>query len=139
MALLHADPLGGAHSVRPPAPQAPREEPAHWRLKLSVRLRGPQLNGTIVRPTAMTDSDAAAKVTRWLRWFERRSDHLVGEAEIRGITLEELQAMFSIGADSPMYDCFRVEAPQLHRLERAVNVKIDLEQFEYFVEADAEI
>jgi len=85
----------------------------------------------------MTDSCSIAPVTRWLRWFDRRGEHLVGEKELTGITLEELQTMFSVSADNPMYDCFRVQAPQVDRLARAIGDRLDMDKFEYFVEADA--
>lgn len=85
----------------------------------------------------MNTSDDTAKVTRWLRWFERHDDRFVGEKELRGITLEELQAMFGVDIENPMYDCFKVEAAHVHSLERVIDDRIDLTSFDYFVEADA--
>ena len=84
----------------------------------------------------MTDEGSIARVTRWLRWFEAHGDRLVGEKQLKKITLEELQTMFSVNAD-PMFDCFRVQAPQVARLELAIGDRIALDRFEYFVEADA--
>jgi hypothetical protein len=78
----------------------------------------------------MTDSESFAKVTRWLRWYERPGDQLVGEKKLEGITLDELQSMFAILPGNPMFDCFMVLAPHVHRLERAVGDRIDLEKFE---------
>jgi hypothetical protein len=85
----------------------------------------------------MTDSGSTPRVTRWLRWFDTRADRLVGQKRLEGITLEELQALFSVDAKNPMYDCWKVEAAHVRRLEAAIGDRIDLDRFEYFVEADA--
>ena len=85
----------------------------------------------------MTDSTSTPRVTRWLRWFDTRSEQLAGEKQLEGITLEDLQILFSVSADNPMYDCWRVEAVHVRRLEAAIGDRIDLDRFEYFVEADA--
>jgi hypothetical protein len=90
---------------------------------------------SIIGQTSMTDEASLPEVTRWLRWYGVR--HLVGEVQLRDITLQELRALFSVSAEDPMYDCFRVQAPQVARLELAASDRIDLHRFAYFVEADA--
>jgi len=85
----------------------------------------------------MTDSASTPRVTRWLRWFDTRGEQLVGEKQLEDITLEELQSLFSVNAENPMYDCWRVEVAHVPRLETAINDRIDLDRFECFVEADA--
>jgi hypothetical protein len=85
----------------------------------------------------MNDEGSERKVTRWLRWYDLRGEAFAGEAQLMNITLEELQTLFSVSAENPMYDCFRVQAPQVERLELAVGVRIGLDEFDYFVEAES--
>jgi hypothetical protein len=77
-----------------------------------------------------------AAIERVLTAFERDPDDgLVGEWSLQGIELPELQRLFGVLDDDPMYDCFRVEQKHVGRLQQAVAHQIDLERFEYFVEA----
>lgn len=86
------------------------------------------------RDLAATPSDGVRRV---LRWFDRESDELVGSAPLRGIGLPTLQQMFDVPSDNPMYDCFPVTPSQASQLQAYVDVPIELNRFDYFVEADA--
>ena len=78
-------------------------------------------------------------VERVLEWYEKDpGEALVGEAPLVGISLEELQALFSPSDDDPvMLDVYEVEGPEVGRLQRAVDHAIDLDAFDYFVAAYA--
>lgn len=73
-----------------------------------------------------------------LRAFERDPrDDLVGEWGIAGVSLADLQELFGVAADNPMYDSFAVSEAQREPLQRAIGIKIDLHRYDYFVDADA--
>lgn len=79
-----------------------------------------------------------AGVVRLLRWFEKDpGDRLVGEAVMLNAELEELQALFNVPSDNPMYDCWPVEPAQAPAISALAAVPVDLSQFDYYVEADA--
>jgi hypothetical protein len=79
-----------------------------------------------------------ADVVRTLTAFRRGpDDSLVHEWPLGGLELPELQEMFAVRSDDPMYECFPVGPDHVSRLERATGQTLDLVQFDYFVEARA--
>jgi hypothetical protein len=62
-------------------------------------------------------------------------DALVGEWPIRGLGLPELQELF--GETNEMYDSYPVRQAQVAALERATGITLDLDRYDYFVDADA--
>lgn len=77
------------------------------------------------------------KVMRMLRWFDKEGDNFVGETTITNVSLERLQKLFGISANNPMYDCYLVESSeQINYLQKILNVELDLNSYEYFVECD---
>ncbi|MHB1155642.1 MAG: DUF7683 domain-containing protein [Phycisphaerales bacterium] len=72
-----------------------------------------------------------------LRWFDRKSDEMAGSAPLRGIHLATLQQLFGRSKADPMYDCYPVTARQTPRLQSCVDAPIQLDRYDYFVEADA--
>ena len=77
------------------------------------------------------------QVHRVLRWFDRVSDELVGSAPILGVKLVDLQRMFGVEPDNPMYDCYPVTPTQASQIQACVDAPILLDKYDYFVEADA--
>ncbi len=73
-----------------------------------------------------------------LRAF-RRDPHedLAGEWPIRGLGLAELQELFSEAQVDAMYDSHPVSQEQVPALERASGIALDLDRYEYSVDADA--
>jgi hypothetical protein len=65
-------------------------------------------------------------------------EQLVGKWELRGISLPELRALFGADATDPMYDSWPVGSEHVTRLTLAADHEIDLEAFDYFVEAGAD-
>ena len=78
-----------------------------------------------------------AEVRRMVYWFDKASDSFVGKAELHDITLLELQRMFNVPADNPMYDCWPIYAEHLGALMPHLAVPVDVDRYAYFVEADA--
>lgn len=83
------------------------------------------------------DPTGRFEIQRLVRWFEKEpGEALVGEAELQGITLPELQALFGVPPTDPMYDCWPVRQEHVSRLSPYLSVSIKLDLFDYFVEAD---
>jgi hypothetical protein len=64
-------------------------------------------------------------------------DALVGEWPMEGISLAELQEMFGLPMDEPLYDSYPVRLGDVPRIQETVSHQIDLEARDYFVEARA--
>jgi hypothetical protein len=93
------------------------------------------LNSTAV--SAVNQRASEPKVERVLRWFEKKGNNLVGEKIITSISLEDLQKLFGISSENPMYDCYSVESSeQIDYLQNLLNFEFDTKSYEYFVECD---
>ena len=74
---------------------------------------------------------------RYLRWYEKVGDAAIRDEDLEGINLKELQCLFNVPSDNPMYDCWEVNKEHLRVLQSHVRHSIDLEKYDYFVEASA--
>ena len=74
---------------------------------------------------------------RYLRWYVKVGDAAIGDEDLEGINLKELQCLFNVPSDNPMYDCWEVNNEHLRVLQSHVRHSIDLGKFDYFVEASA--
>jgi hypothetical protein len=61
----------------------------------------------------------------------------VGEYELKGLNRAVLQHLFGESPNNPMYDCYPVSDLQAEYLQHLVNVSIDMQLYDYFVECDA--
>ena len=94
-------------------------------------------NSELSNKNNQTYKASKPKVNRVLRWFDREGDDLVGEKIISNVDLEDLQQLFKIDPENPMYDCYPVEsAEQLSYLQNLLNFGLDTESYDYFVECD---
>lgn len=85
-----------------------------------------------------TERTSDPKVERVLRWFEKKGKNLVGEKILDDAKLEQLQKLFGIPPENPMYDCYPVESSeQIEYIQKLLNFKLDTQSYEYFVECDA--
>ena len=77
------------------------------------------------------------QVERVLEWYEKDpGEALVGDEPLRGLALPELRKLFSPSDDDPaMYDVYEVEPREVERLQQAVEHRIDLDAYDYFVAA----
>jgi hypothetical protein len=77
------------------------------------------------------------KVKRFLRWYDKISEALVGRIELKDVALAKLQQAFGADANNPMYDCYLVETDaQCRLLESIVDISIRQYAWDYFIEAD---
>jgi hypothetical protein len=74
---------------------------------------------------------------RLVRCFDKQTEELAKELPLRGTTLQQLQEIFSVPVDDPMYDCFPIERRHVQKLEPFLSEHIDLEHCHCFVECDA--
>src|SRR5262249_62270622 len=66
-------------------------------------------------------------VRRMVRWFEKEpGETLIGEAELRGIPLPELQSLFGVPPTNPMYDCCPVHPEHILGLLPYLTVPVEL-------------
>ena len=73
-------------------------------------------------------------IVRSVTWYEKKGDSFVGEAPIHHLKTSDLQAIFGVPKDDPMYDCYPIGASHVNTLQKFVDVKIDIHSFDYFVE-----
>ncbi|MBV9386310.1 MAG: hypothetical protein JOZ78_07770 [Chroococcidiopsidaceae cyanobacterium CP_BM_ER_R8_30] len=108
---------------------------------MSSGLSKQQFIGEISPSTTVDIIDAKTsepKVERVLRWFEKKESNLVGEKVLDNIKIEQLQHLFEISPDNPMYDCYPVEtSEQIEYFQKLLNFQLDPQSYEYFVECDA--
>jgi hypothetical protein len=89
-------------------------------------------------PSTPVTLEPMSEARRMLRAFHRDPrDELVAEWPIEDLSLPELQQLFGVPRRDPMFDSFRVTGAQVEPLSRATGVSIDLQRYDYFVEADA--
>ncbi len=77
-------------------------------------------------------------VERVLEWYVKEpGDALVGEERLKGMGLPELRELFGPDEEDPaMYLKYEVETPEEEAaLQQAVEHRIDLDSFTYFVAA----
>jgi hypothetical protein len=74
-------------------------------------------------------------VVRYLEWF----DEATRESGCRAleITLEELQELFGIARENPMYDCYEVKPEHIEYLQVCSGQVIDLSRHSYYVSAES--
>ena len=74
-------------------------------------------------------------IKRTLTYFAKEDDELAGELLLVGIDLVGLQAIFGVESDDPMYYCYIVGPEHVAALQPHVAETIDLERYDYFVDA----
>jgi hypothetical protein len=72
----------------------------------------------------------------YLTWFEKDGNGLIGESLLPGVTDDNVRAAFGLEPDEYPGDCLEVSVDILPWLKpRAIGIKVELDQFDYFVEA----
>ncbi len=89
-------------------------------------------------PSPLPAEENLQSVERWLRWFKRDGEEMVGETQLRGVSLSQLKQVFVPCLDDPlMYYCYPVEtAEQIKLLSSWLDGEVNLEAYEYFVECN---
>lgn len=77
------------------------------------------------------------KVKRVVRWYAKHGDNFVGEKVLDNVKLSNLQQLFKINSDNPMYDCYPiVSLEQKKYIEINFNIKLNTNLYEYFMECE---
>ena len=63
------------------------------------------------------------------------NEELIGESPLCSVTLAELQQLWGVAADDPMFMEFLVGPEHVEFLQQHVSVLIDLERYDYFLGA----
>lgn len=74
------------------------------------------------------------KITRVLRWYEKKGDAFVGE-HVLDLNLNWLQKLFGESKDALMLECYPVSRSQARRLSKKANCVINFDSYAYFLEA----
>jgi hypothetical protein len=78
-----------------------------------------------------------SKVKRLITVFEKGDDEfLKDEIELSNPSLPELQSLFSIDSDNPMYDCFEITEKEAPYFKEKFNIQIDLNKYIYYLECN---
>ncbi len=103
---------------------------------MTINTINQELSEQIVSDKNSLDNDY--KVQRFLRWFEKDGDNLVGEKLLPSLKINELQEIFKIDSDNLMYDCYLLETEAQFAYFRS---KLDLlfknDLYDYYLEVDA--
>lgn len=75
------------------------------------------------------------KVIRVLEAYEKDGDAFLFELPLRGITLAELQVLFNVPEDNPMYDAWLVEECHVAELQPHIDSLLDLRRYSYYIAA----
>lgn len=82
--------------------------------------------------------ESSYKVKKFLRWFEKQGENLVGEKHIPSSNIEELQKLFNVDSNNPMYDCYLLEnKEQFDYFENELNILLNDTLYDYYLEADS--
>lgn len=75
------------------------------------------------------------KINRVLSWYEKSpGSAFVEQAKLEEISLCELQQLFNQPVENPMYECYPVQQQHVVVLSQYAGRKINLTEYEYFVE-----
>ncbi len=68
-------------------------------------------------------------------WFEEGSETLVCSTPLTEATLSDLQQLFGLESDNPMYDSYPVQTlEQIRFIESRLEYQLNLYLYEYFIE-----
>jgi hypothetical protein len=77
------------------------------------------------------------KIQRFLRWFQKDGDELVGEKLISEFNYDELHKIFNINLENPMSDSYLLESSeQFNYFCEKLNLVINNDLYDYYLEVD---
>ena len=80
------------------------------------------------------------KVNRFVRVYSKRDDSFIEEIllEARTFSLEDLQKLFNVEKEDPMYDCYPlITSEQINYFLGGCPFETDFDLYDYRLEADA--
>ena len=77
-------------------------------------------------------------VQRVVRWYAKCGNDFIGEKVLDNVNLSYLKKLFRVESNNPMYECYPIESfEHKNYFEKAFNLKINIELYDYFIECDA--
>jgi len=77
-------------------------------------------------------------IQRVVRWYAKCGNDFIGEKVLDNVNLSYLKKLFRVESNNPMYECYPIESfEHKNYLEKAFNLKIHIELYDYFIECDA--
>ena len=74
-------------------------------------------------------------IKRVIYCFDKKSEKLIKEIELKDISLTILQEIFGINSNNPMFDCYQITFENRKCFEKHINETLDLSKYNYYVEA----
>jgi hypothetical protein len=74
-------------------------------------------------------------IQRYVRWYEKDGDNVIGEEPFY-LATKELQLAFNIEKDNPLFDCYKIITNNIDKFHKITFHNIQLEKFDYFVESE---
>lgn len=72
---------------------------------------------------------------RYIAWYEKDGDKLVGQINLPAtFLLEDIQKLFSVPKDNPMYDCWDVNEDHVSEIQNHIDITFEFDKYEYFIE-----
>jgi hypothetical protein len=85
-----------------------------------------------------SQSSLKYQIERVIRWFDKTGDDLVGEAVLADVDVINLQKLFNIASDNPMFDCYLIDSDdEFNYLKQFVDLDFQPDLYDYFLECDA--
>lgn len=85
----------------------------------------------------MSNAPSYPPVQRSITWFDKTSEELLGDEALPELELSLLQQLFEIPTTNPMFDTYRLGPIQAAALQPHLKHRIELEQYDYFLDASA--
>ena len=70
-------------------------------------------------------------VRRCICCFDKQTGELVKEIPFKGITLRDLQGIFSVPTDDEMIEVYDVTGSQARQLQKFLTEELDLKKYDY--------
>lgn len=75
---------------------------------------------------------------RYIQWYDKVTEHAVGSEELKEIELTDLQNIFNVPPENPMYDSWEVEEKHIETLKNHLTHSFNLNLYDYFIEASSQ-
>jgi hypothetical protein len=70
---------------------------------------------------------------RCIEYFLNETDELVGEFALPQVELAELQKLWNLLPNEPMFECFSIQAEQAQFFRELASIEFDFAQYSYFL------
>jgi len=79
------------------------------------------------------------KIRRYIGCFYRygKDETIIEEIDLPDIPLAELQELFSVPKNNPMYDCWDITPEHVAFFQNKINIEFNFDRYEYFLETSS--